>query len=239
VPRFSPLNDASSRLAPLLALALALGCGARATTRPPAAEKAAACEVVDSLLSRHGLPRPAAMTGRATFDVEQYRVRGRFELRLDAAGGAVLEFSGTTLLGGHREDVVVSTSGDTLRILDRERGRFYEGAEAEELIRGETRVGGDWLRALQRALGEPRSCPLASVEYRADGVSGQAADGPFQLRWEAGRLVEARWPDPARSETFSDRLDVRYQWDSGGLSRLEARLPVRGWRVRLEADSRP
>jgi hypothetical protein len=176
------------------------------------------------------------MKGRAVFDVEQYQVRGRFELRLDANGDAALEFSGATLLGGHREEVLVSLALDTLRVLDRERGRFYEGPGVEALIREEARAPGDWCRAVRRALADPDACPLESVEYRADGLAGAAPDGPFRLRWKDGRLVEAVWPDPAPGETFDDHLVVRYEWTPRGLARLEARLPARGWRVRLEAD---
>jgi hypothetical protein len=194
------------------------------------------CVTVDSLLAQRGLPRPALWRGRAVFDVEQYRVRGRFELRLEADGGAVLDFSGATLLGGHREEVAVSLAGDTLRVLDRERGRFYEGDEVDALFHEATRARGDWARALRRALGDPDTCPMESVVYREDGLAGRASDGPFQLTWREGRLVEAVWPDPAPGETFDDRLEVRYDWGPGGLSRLEARLPARGWRIRLEAD---
>jgi len=176
------------------------------------------------------------MKGRATFDVEQYRVRGRFELRVDDDGAAVLEFSGATLLGGHREEIVVSVLDDTLRVLDRERGRFYEGNEVERLIREETRVPGDWTRALLRVLGEARVCPAERLETRPDGLEGVGPDGPFRLKWRGGHLESAVWPDPAPGETFRDRLEVDYDWTPQGLSRLEARLPARGWRVRLEAD---
>jgi hypothetical protein len=106
---------------------------------------------VDTVFAR-AFPRPLEMRGRATFDVETYRVRGRFELRSSANGDAVLEFGGATLLGGHREDVVVSLSGDTLRLLDRERGRYYEGPEVEEMMESGTRTEGDWLLGLRRIL---------------------------------------------------------------------------------------
>ena len=203
-------------------------------SEPPAGQSPGAA--VDSLLRARGLPRPMAMKGRATFDVEQYRVRGRFELRLDAAAGAVLEFSGSTLLGGHREDIVASLAGDTLRILDRERGRFYEGAGVDDFIREETRAAGDWSRAVRRILAEPGVGPVDRAEFRSDDVRGRLADGEFRLRWERGRLVEADWPDPAPGETFADRLEVRYRWEGEVPVRLEARLPGRGWRFQLEAD---
>jgi len=175
------------------------------------------------------------MRGHATLDAESYRVRGRFELRLSPGGDSVFEFSGTTLLGGHREDLVVSLIGDTLRVLDRERGRYYEGEAAEQLVDTGSGGRGLWTRGLQRVLGA--GCPgVERVATAEDGLSGAGVDGPFRLRADAGRLVAATWPNPAPSETFGDRLDVRYRWRNGELRELEARLPTRRWRVRLEAD---
>jgi hypothetical protein len=175
------------------------------------------------------------MSGHATFDVESYRVRGQFRLDLAANGDAVLEFSGATLLGGHREDAVISLSSDTLRVLDRERGHFYEGEDVTRMIESGTGTHGDWLLALRRALAS--GCPgMETVTVGESGLSGSGAGGPFSLRLEGGRLVEASWPNPAPSETFRDRLDVSYRWDKGQIALLEARLPARGWRIRLEAD---
>ena len=175
------------------------------------------------------------MHGHATFDVDSYRVRGRFQLSLAAAGDAVLEFSGATLLGGHREDAVISLSGDTLRVLDRERGRYYEGEEVARLIASGTGKQGEWALALRRVLAS--GCPgVETVVEGEDGISGTGPDGPFTLRVENGRLTQATWPNPAPEETFRDRLEVRYRWKDGHLELLEALLPTRGWRVRLEAD---
>lgn len=193
-----------------------------------------ACAQVDSFFAR-ALPRPIEMRGHATFDVDEYRVRGRFELRLAPNGDAAFEFGGATLLGGHREDVAVSLSGDTLRVLDRERGRYYEGAEVEEMMESGTRTAGDWLLGLRRVLAS--GCPgVESVRPGEEGLSGSAAGGPFDLRAPSGRLEAATWPNPAPEETFRDRLEVRYHWKNGRMAGIEARLPTRGWRVRLEAD---
>lgn len=175
------------------------------------------------------------MRGHATFDVDSYRVRGRFELALSANGDAVLEFSGSTLLGGHREDAVVSLSGDTLRVLDRERGRYYEGDEVTRMVESGTHTRGNWVLGLRRALAS--GCPaIETVVAGDDGISGSGPDGPFSLELEGGRLVQATWPNPAPEETFRDRLEVRYRWKEGRLELLEALLPTRGWRIRLEAE---
>lgn len=195
---------------------------------------AAACAHADSFFAT-ALPRPLRMQGHATFDVDSYRVRGRFQLTLAEGGDAVLEFSGATLLGGHREDAVISLSGDTLRVLDRERGRYYEGEEVARLIASGTGKQGEWALALRRVLAS--GCPgMETVVDGEDGLSGTGPDGPFTLRVENGRLAQATWPNPAPEETFRDRLEVRYRWKEGRLELLEALLPTRGWRVRLEAD---
>jgi hypothetical protein len=180
-------------------------------------------------------PRPASVRGRATFDVDSYRVRGRFHLTLAESGDAVLEFSGATLLGGHREDAVVSLTGDTLRVLDRERGRFYEGDEVVAMVESGTHTRGEWALALRRVLAW--GCPgIESVAAEREGLSGMGPDGPFSLTLEGGRLAEATWPNPAPGETFRDRLEVRYRWKGAKLELLEALLPTRGWRIRLEAE---
>jgi hypothetical protein len=175
------------------------------------------------------------MSGRATFDVDSYRVRGSFRLELSAHGDAVLEFSGSTLLGGHREEAVISLSSDTLRVLDRERGRYYEGDAVARMVEEGTHTQGDWALALRRVLAS--DCPgIETVQADENGLSGSGPDGPFSLKLEGGRLVEATWPNPAPSETFRDRLEVRYRWKGGRIDLVEALLPARGWRIRLEAD---
>jgi hypothetical protein len=175
------------------------------------------------------------MSGRATFDVDSYRVRGHFKLDLAANGDAVLEFSGSTLLGGHREDAVISLSSDTLRVFDRERGHLYEGDEVSRMVEQGTHTHGNWVTALERVLAS--DCPgIETVHADETGLSGSGPDGPFSLKVEGGRLVEATWPNPAPSETFRDRLEVRYRWKGGRIDLVEAFLPTRGWRIRLEAD---
>jgi hypothetical protein len=235
VKKFSRRNAAfSSRVPGLVALAL---CAAACGPHYPGGEVvrgSEACVRADTFFAAV-FPRPQTMRGRATFDVDSYRVRGRFELRMLADGGAVLEFSGTTLLGGHREDVVVSQFGDTLRVLDRERGRYYEGTEVGRMIEGGTHAKGDWSLGLRRVLAS--SCPgIETIRLAEEGLSGTGPDGPFELRTESGRLVTATWPNPAPGDTYRDRLEVRYRWGNGVLQFMEVRLPVRGWRIRLEAD---
>jgi hypothetical protein len=136
---------------------------------------AAACASADSFLA-NAFPRPLSMRGRATFDVDSYRVRGRFDLQLAANGDAVLEFAGSTLLGGHREDAVISLSSDTLRVLDRERGHYYEGDDVTGLVESGTH---DELQAIEdgtlgAGYGEPGSSPFEHHGRRQRRSSGRA-----------------------------------------------------------------
>ena len=106
---------------------------------------------LDSLLASAGPVRPWGIAGDALLDIEQFRFRGRFRLDVSATGECTLELGGSTLFGGHREDVVVSLIGDSLRVFDRERGRFYEGDELDQLIRDATHADANWSRVVARA----------------------------------------------------------------------------------------
>lgn len=174
------------------------------------------------------------MSGDAVLDVEQFRFRGHFRLNAEAGGDAVIELGGSTLFGGHREDVVVSFVDDTLRVFDRERGRFYEGEDLDTLMGDATHVGADWARVVAQVLALPAHCDgIEALSRDDDGARGRDARGSFRLVTEGGRLTKATWPDPIDGATFDDRLDVRYGWEGAQLAEVTAGLPVRGWRVRL------
>jgi hypothetical protein len=221
----------------LAASAIVLASGCRQRVVP--VDALDACAVVDSLLRSAGPARPCTVAGRALFDLEQYRLRGRFRLSLRADGDATIEFGGTTLLGGVREDVAVSWVADTLRVLDRERGRYYEGEKVEELLTAQTGLEGDWGRALVRVLGGGIRCgTVDGVTVDAGGARGRVDGQPFrvELDEQSGRLSRVTWPDPVEGGTFADRLEVRYAWEGGRLRELTASLPERGWRARLQVD---
>lgn len=176
------------------------------------------------------------MSGHATFDVAQYRVRGHFVLDVGAAGDVTFEFSGTTLFGGHREDMAVSLSGDTLRVFDRERARFYEGEQVDEMIREGTGTSGEWAEAVGRMVGVFSCNGVEGLQRRDAGLSGKVAGGSFRIDTNDGRLERTTWPDPTRADTFDDILQVSYIWRGGRLTDVTAMLPERGWRVRFERN---
>jgi hypothetical protein len=222
-------------VAALVALAAGAGAGCRQRMGAPgAAPGGNADRVVDSLLVATLPPRPWSLAGRATFDVEQYRVRGRFQLDVGAAGDFQLEFSGTTLFGGQREDIVVTMTRDTLRVFDREHARLYEGEAVDELIRQGTGTAGAWAKGVARAAGISAGDGVVAMEQSDDGVEGKLTTGAFRLYLRDGRLARSVWPDPTESRTFDDRLEVTYGWRDGHLRELAVALPVRGWRIRLD-----
>ena len=218
----------------MLAASIGAGCRQRMGA-PHTAPAEDADRVVDSVLTACLPSRPWSLAGRATFDVEQYRVRGRFRLDIGAEGEFLLEFSGTTLFGGQREDIVVTMARDTLRVFDREHARLYEGDEVDEMIRQGTGTVGKWAKGVARAAGIAVGEGVVALERGDDGVAGMLTTGAFRLDLRDGRLTRSVWPDPAESRTFDDRLEVTYGWGDGRLRELSATLPVRGWRIRLEA----
>jgi hypothetical protein len=196
----------------------------------------AACSALDSLLSAAGPPRPFTMSGEALLDVEQFRFRGRFHLDVTEARETTMELGGSTLFGGHREDVVVSLVDDTLRVFDRERGRFYEGETLDDLIREATRARADWARVVAEVLVLSVPCDdVATLVRDEDGARGSGPRGTTRVLVEGGRVTRTVWPDPVEGSALDDRLDVRYEWRDGSLARITATLPGRGWRVRLTA----
>lgn len=220
----------------LLAAGIA-ACGPKTVETTRIMRGGEACAALDSMLAR-GLPAlPWRCAGHATFDVADYRVRGRYKLSVEGRDAIVFQFEGTMLLGGHREDVALSLTDDTLRVLDRERGAFYAGPEVDELIRKGTGVDGDWVDAVRSVAGFSPRCS-DRLEMRSDGehTSGLIDGGAYVLATDGVRLLEASWPDPTASRTFTDRLEVRYDWDAGRLAGITVTLPRRGWRIRLTVD---
>ena len=229
-------SSATVLAAVLLTFALA-ACGPKTVETHRVVRGARACAALDSMLA-DGLPaRPWHLAGKATFDVDDYRVRGRYRLTVRGRDSIAFEFEGTMLLGGHREDIAVSLEGDTLRVLDRERGTFYAGPQVDELIERGTGVGGAWPGTVRAVAGFAPACS-DRLEMSAGGehVSGIADGGAFVLDSEATRLTRASWPDPTASRTYKDRLDIRYDWDEDRLTGITMSLPVRGWRIKLTVE---
>lgn len=206
---------------------------------------AESCRTVDSVLALSGWRGDIEMTGRVTFDVKQYRVRGRFQLSAEPNGDLVFEFSGNMVLGGHHEDVVLSWYDGELRVLDRERGRLYEGADVDGLIA--EGLGEEWNVAelIRMVTARTPDCTrLSSVELsgRAERtrLDGRLDGESFRLDFAGGRLTDASWPVRAAGGS-GDRLEVTYTWtpaSGAGKAALASTvlfLEGRRWRIKLES----
>ena len=226
---------------------MALGCagsgGGGAHFEP---SREATCRSMDSIFALSGWRQPMELSGRVKLDVKQYRVQGRFRAAFAGNGDFTFEFSGNMVMGGHHEDVVVSFQGGKLYVLDRERGRLYEGEEADELIR--EGLGTDWrmVELIRRITAWPPPCDRVSgaeIERRGDGgarVKGRVAGESFRAEFAGRRIEEASWP-VAAGEPSEDRLNLEYRWrldagERGSLEELVAFLEGRRWRMILQAD---
>jgi hypothetical protein len=201
-----------------------------------------ACALVDSALVHSGLRDGLGMHGRVTIDVNQYRVRGRFVMTLSAGGDLTFDIASTTMIGGHREDAVLSFYADTLRVLDRERGRFYQGRDVDRLVREGVDAPVDLAELLRLSTARTPACArLTGVEVRrgkaALELRGQLDGRDFELRLEGGRLTRAVWPLPLAGRSREERVEASYQWAEKRLRRLTVYVPGRRWRVRLIAEN--
>lgn len=203
------------------------------------------CRALDSLFAASGWREPVAMRGKLTLDVKQYRVRGRFELSATAQGDLTLEITSTTALGGHREDLVLSFYDDTLRVLDRERGQYYEGEEVDGLVSDGVGVEWDLAGVLRQVTVRAARCDRfesVSSSPRSHGceVKGKFDGEDFSLDFAEGRIQEANWPAVLGGRP-DDHLRITYGWEpaaEGGarLDELVIFLEERRWRAKLISD---
>jgi hypothetical protein len=201
---------------------------------------------VDSVFALSGWREPMELTGKVKLDVKQYRVQGRFRADFAGNGDFTFEFAGTMAMGGHHEDVVVSFQAGELYVLDRERGRLYEGDETDELIREGLGMEWNMVDLVRRITARPPSCDrLSRVEVEPKRESGATVKGlvggeSFRADFTGGRIEKASWPVVAGGRR-EDRLSVEYRWrsvsdQSASLDELTAFLEGRRWRMILEVD---
>ena len=221
-----------------------VGCASRV-----AIDRSSACAMLDSLYSTSGFEAPIRMAGKATIDANQQRIRGKFTLHAKPSGDVVLEFTSSLLFGSRREDFLFSLVDDTLRVLDRERGMYYEGDDAEEFVKHSLEMEFGVRDALVLALGKHPPCEsMERIDYKAGSggevrFSGRTANGSFRVVFAAQdkRLQQVIWPVALDHGTM-DHLEVEYRWsaDDSGRPRLEGvtmRLEKREWRCRLHSAS--
>jgi hypothetical protein len=210
----------------------------------------AACARLDTLYQDAGFKSSLKMSGKATFDIEQYRVRGQFTLATTPGGEFVFELSSNLLFGSQREDLVVSIGDGMLRVLDRERGRYYEGAEVDRLLRHELELDIDSAELISLVLGGEipcRSLEETGLSCLASGdgqfvFSGRLEQRPVKIMFGAasGRLTRFEWPI-LRTGNRADQLQVEYSWGPGTesgpeLTDVVVKVDSRGWRIKLRSD---
>ena len=209
------------------------------------------CEAVERLFTGAGVPTPGRLWGKTTIDVNQYRVRGRFVLET-SENGMTLQFSSSGIAGGGHEDVVFSSYNDTLRVLDRERGKYYEGEEVRRLVVDGLEAEVDVDDILARLMTEPPSCAeLSGVKFEtwepknADPggakIRGRYRGHPFDATFAGGRMIRSTWTgflpaDPGVT------LEVSFDWEWRGgevkrLRELVVYVPERRWRLKLQPES--
>jgi len=184
------------------------------------------------------------MTGKVTIDVKQYRIKGRFEMEAEPTGDFVFEFTGTMAMGGHHEDVVLSYYAGELRILDRERGRYYEGPEVDQLVLDGLGKGWDVAFLIRLATARPPDCPLLTDIRKTESRSGSRVEGRldgdrFRLDFSDSMLIRASWP-LIPENGGEDRLEITYEWKKAAgtekpqLTGLVLYLEGRRWRIKLD-----
>jgi hypothetical protein len=186
------------------------------------------------------------LAGKVKLDVKQYRVQGRFRADFAGNGDFTFEFAGTMVMGGHHEDVVVSFHDGELYVLDRERGRFYEGDETNRLIREGLGTDWDMVDLVRRITASPPPCQRLSrveVEWRRKDtatVEGRVDGEAFRAEFDDGAIVKASWP-LASTGQMEDRLSLDYRWRKApdgrqALEELVGFVEGRRWRLILEVD---
>jgi hypothetical protein len=206
------------------------------------ADRPTVCSLIDSLYADSGFDFPFALKGKATVDADQHRFRGKVDVFTPGAGEVTFEFVSTMLFGTQREDFVFSVRGDTMRILDRERGQYFEGEDAEIYLAEALGVEFGVAEALRLTVGGPPPCGAmdeVEVETESDGgfrVSGRSRGASFHVRFSSRRhrLQELSWPLLERGET-RDRLLVRYEWAEEALREVTMWMETREWRCRITA----
>lgn len=229
-------------VAALVAVTAGGGCGPFRGAPRDTVARDDACALIDSVMAGSGLRSGVRMKGRVTIDVNQYRVRGRFLMTLSPDGDLTFDLTSTTMIGGHREDAVLSFYSDTLRVLDRERGRFYEGADVDAMVADAAGVAVDLGALLRLATGRTPPCGrIADVAVSRGGagidLEGRLEGRPFEVVLDRGRIVRSVWPLPLSGDARRDPVETGYGWAQGRLDRLTVYVPARRWRVKLDADN--
>jgi hypothetical protein len=240
------LFESATRVAFVALAAVLLGWGC--SSRSVVSDRERSCRAFDSLYATSGFDNVQHLVGSATVDADQHRLRGKVDLRVESNGDIYLDFTSTILFGARREDFFFSLVNDTLRVVDRERGAYFEEENAEAFLSESLGMAFGVREALGLAMGHPPAChALRELEMRG-GESGEVrfdgrvVDADFRVIFGASgrRLQELNWP--VQLDDGEDRLKVTYDWKMGEDGRFALRqvvmwLEYREWRCRLTSAS--
>ncbi|UCH84570.1 MAG: hypothetical protein JSW50_02425 [Candidatus Latescibacterota bacterium] len=231
-------------MATMLCVLITAGCG---STSVRTGADPTVCAVFDSLYEGSGFAPRLTIQGKATIDANQNRIRGKIQVDVDSPRHIVFEFTSSILFGSKREDFVFSLVDDTLRIIDRERGEFYEGEEAEAVLRESLEADFAVPAALALALGGHPGCDeLDDLDYKLGSggkleFSGKHRGRSFRVVFGAGhrRIDDVSWP--VFSRDGADQLEVDYRWESDAkgvvrLSEVIMHVESRRWRCKIRSS---
>jgi hypothetical protein len=244
----------------LLGLSL-VSCTQMGHTVPRKGETA--CVLLASSFPGAFLQSPYSLQGKARFDVNQYRLKGRFVLKVrpmnpgamgpDNIGNAVgpfgelkvLDFVSSSYFGSHREDMTISLSGRDLVVFDRERGRYFKDEEAIELIRDATLIHGNVREIINLALGHAPDCgSLQRVSVKAARTGGLLFEGEtrgrkfkFDFSAPGKKVREIVWPIEMDRGRMED-IRITYLWARNGQALESILLAFRNgkWQIKLGID---
>jgi hypothetical protein len=224
-------------------LLIAMGCATQSGKQ--ALGEADPCSMLDSLYTSSGFESALAMTGKITFDVEQYRIRGQFTLAANPNGEMNFEFSNSTLFGNQHEDISMSIADGAVRVLDRERAKYYEGEDVDAALMEMVGLNLDVREIVSLVLGTMPPCDNLQGKTISLSRSGEivfasrALDEDARIVFDEGkrRIRRLEWP-LSFTEGKISRLQVEYTWEpsedgSPILERLVLSVPEKGWRIKL------
>jgi hypothetical protein len=224
-----------------LCLASASGCAVGGGAKPPTANT---CAQFDSSYAHSGFETPLTVTGKATVDANQYQIRGIIRAEFYPSGDIYFDFSSSVLFGSQIEDFFFSMVADTIRIVDRERGHFYQDEEALQFLRDVLGMDFDVAETLRLATGGRPPCgEIDALRARVHGgdiaFDGRYRGEHFEVVFSGPgrRLKSCEWPvigDDGRKDWFK----ASYRWADAAeadLRQLVLRFDAREWRCRITA----
>lgn len=171
-------------------------------------DDATACEALRDLNAEIAGRGGHEASGRLRIDSAEFRVLGTFHIWGRYQDHFRLDVEHTSLMGAHRESSSIVVRGDTLEMVDWERGEYWRRNEALPYLRRVLGIELDPIDLLRVGLWRMPDCDDSTkmrrrgeeVEFSGSWLSGgysilvKGADPPYPEFW--------RWGGPGRSFTM-------------------------------------